>query len=253
HQAGGIDPFEMDTSWSIIQRRLVDFSIESLEAAFNFFDRIREDGLDLKDRHGLGMDSAPGQAFMSLLETMTERQVKNKGQTEDLADEPEAEFTDSEEDWDSSTQGDYGQDPESVDYSYFLEGDFSTLWPVLDEDESDSDYCPEEESYDLLCHDISHNYVHRLYISGEGCKMQATTPLSDRPNGDQCSNKSASGTADGPFKAVSRSSSVKGGDLFATSYDEATPVPKLPLMPEFNLRSQRILLEELRLVDVIPV
>ncbi|CAG8643118.1 12325_t:CDS:2, partial [Acaulospora colombiana] len=140
-----VDSFEMDTSWSMIQERLEDFSRESLEMAFNFFDQIRQDGPYLEDRHGEGMDSAAGQAFMNSLKTITEMKLTKKSPKEDLADDPEAEFTDSEDE-DPSNEGGYGEDVEKVDYSYFLEGDCLRHWNDPHRDDNDEDYCPEDES-----------------------------------------------------------------------------------------------------------
>ncbi|PVF99595.1 hypothetical protein CPB86DRAFT_796393 [Serendipita vermifera] len=126
---------EMDTSWSILQKRLKDFTDDSLELIFNFFDQISQDGLDLKDRHGEGLDSASAHAFMASLR-----------QKEDLAEEPEAEFTDNEEDSASSIEDGSIENLGVVDYSYFMERDYLDHLGAHDDDDNDGDYVPDDEA-----------------------------------------------------------------------------------------------------------
>ncbi|PVF99596.1 hypothetical protein CPB86DRAFT_872460 [Serendipita vermifera] len=140
-----VSSLEMDTTWSVLQKRLQGFTHASLELASNFFNQISQDGPYLKDRLGEGMDSTSGQAFMNSLRSITEGLIKDKNQNEDLAEEPEAEFTDIEDGSDSSIEDDYIENLERVDYSYLVEGD---NWLAHEEDDSDGDYYPDDESYD---------------------------------------------------------------------------------------------------------
>jgi hypothetical protein len=69
------------------------------------------------------------------------------------------------------------------------------------------------------------------------------------------SNGDASGIAKGSFQAPSPFSPANSAERvgLATSYENITQASRLPLIPGFNPRSQELLLEEIRLVDVIPV
>ncbi|PVF99591.1 hypothetical protein CPB86DRAFT_281907 [Serendipita vermifera] len=142
-----ISSLGMDIGWSTMRNQLKDEylrqNLEPLAMAYQFFNAVRSSKYKFKDRYDIGMDSSVAKEFLDWLENPSGLPADKVG-TEGgksfydnlgflLGEEPEAEFTDSEEDYTSSEgDEDYDESEESLDF----EGD---------DDEEDEDYVDEDE------------------------------------------------------------------------------------------------------------
>jgi hypothetical protein len=137
----------MDIGWSAMRKQLdneyLHQNIEPLAMVYQFFDAVKSGRYKFRDRYDVDMDSVEVKEFLGWLNNPS-RLPEDKLDLEGgksfyenlgffLGEEPEAEFTDSEDDYTSSEEDeDYEESEESIDFDG-------------DDDEDDEDYVDEDE------------------------------------------------------------------------------------------------------------